>query len=160
MNGFIRITVNIFFLACILLEIYHAEEVAERQCNYMVNPDDEPNNGTFDSFATELESYTGLGQAPHSITLSCELKPCIINPNGTAIWEARMHFYTKNMMSNNNDPKTTLDGCLCFSEDSADFQNCMDEVRQNMMDQFETVLMTKFIEIVESNCTTYAENCL
>ncbi|KAJ8939335.1 hypothetical protein NQ318_005696 [Aromia moschata] len=131
-----------------------------------IGPEDEPDDDTsFASFAGKLEHYTGLTNGTFSVTLdSCDGKICFVNPNGTAIWDARMEFYSSQMMRSQASVearKTTLDGCLCFSTDVTDFQSCMQTVRQNMEALMDTVLLDSFKSIVESDCATYFdENCI
>ncbi|KAJ8917270.1 hypothetical protein NQ315_002287 [Exocentrus adspersus] len=149
------------FLSCFLFEGFLAQDTNETKCfENGLTADNETVDGNFDSFAAKLESYTGLGASPVSVTVRCDSTPCVVNPNGTAIWEARQYFYLSNMMSNTNGSETTLDGCLCYSQDSSEYQTCMSQVRDSMISQLDTVLLDKFREIVESDCGSFQTNCL
>ncbi|KAJ8984179.1 hypothetical protein NQ317_017832 [Molorchus minor] len=143
------------------------QNMTTRSCEDIgLTPDDElwEDSGVLPTFLQKMETYSGLNLNENfNLTLdACDGQICIVNPNGTAIWDARMEFYQSFMMSevNETDVTSTIDGCLCYSKNLADYQSCMTVVRQNMIDKLETDLVETFRGIVEANCTLFDLNCI
>ncbi|CAH1115308.1 unnamed protein product [Psylliodes chrysocephalus] len=159
MSFFNRYLYQVVFCVLFLNQI----SVIVNQCmNNEFSMSDEEDNGILSKYLEKLEFYSGLSNIKPSIIVNCQIPQCVVNSQGSAIWEARLTFYTPFIMNSSRNARSrTLDGCLCHSRNKNEFQNCMQEVRNIMSAQLDTSLLDEFRKRVEMNgCSGYAENCL
>ncbi|XP_072394800.1 uncharacterized protein [Diabrotica undecimpunctata] len=135
------------------------------QCVGRFTIEDEEDSDILYRFMDTLERYTGLsGNYRKAVTVNCPRSGiCLVNPQGSAIWEARLEFYTPYVLnsSSTHSSTETLDSCICYSRTNYQFQDCLINVRQNMLLDLDTKLVPTFRRIVEQDrCASFKENCL
>ncbi|XP_030749259.1 uncharacterized protein LOC115877249 [Sitophilus oryzae] len=131
-------------------------------CEDVLTPDDEGST-QLDNFLDLLENLSGLSTLTPERTVTVCGKNCIVNPKGNAVWEVREQMYTTYLKQNATNPEVSIDGCLAsHPSDNATFNDCMSQVRDSMIKDFNSAFDTNFISILEKDgCENFNDilNC-
>uniref|UniRef100_A0AAR5PXJ6 Uncharacterized protein n=1 Tax=Dendroctonus ponderosae TaxID=77166 RepID=A0AAR5PXJ6_DENPD len=132
-----------------------------------INPDDEEST-YLDSFLESLEKHSGLSALElkdrHQINTDCtDYAVCIVNANGTILWDIRLDLYDSHMsemIDGQIANETTLNGCLTLNTPET-YNSCMEEVRQNMIVYLTNEFDDKFRSTLQSDCEFFGPtNCI
>ncbi|KAL1502094.1 hypothetical protein ABEB36_007291 [Hypothenemus hampei] len=138
----------------------------------VLTPQDEfETSQPLNAFLDELDIYSGLSSTVqselHVIESICD-RDCIVNVNGSIVWEVRSKLYNQYLYNNlglnitDEGAMYTLDGCLNSFNDTTEYNGCMETVRTKMLETLITNFDSDFREILEinNNCENVEDNCV
>ncbi|XP_066153974.1 uncharacterized protein [Euwallacea fornicatus] len=148
-----------WYIMCMLLNLGCVSAVDD------IGPDAEESEA-LEEFLTKLERYSGLSplnEAKRFLVknVNCETADCIINVNGSLVWDVREKLYEQYMASSRSSPEdaeNTLDGCLNTTSTST-YNECMRKLRNEMVTFLDEHFEHEFKTALEVDCNT-TENCI